>query len=96
MGRPELWIPFVAVLGGCIGSFLNVVIYRLPLGLSVAEPRWSFCPRCARRIRAGDNLPVLGWLRLRGRCRCAVKKRSQRLVQFRTQGDARRRGPCVA
>ena len=69
MGRPELWIPFVAVLGGCIGSFLNVVIYRLPLGLSVAEPRWSFCPRCARRIRAGDNLPVLGWLRLRGRCR---------------------------
>jgi len=69
VGRPEVWIPFVAVLGGCIGSFLNVVIYRLPLGLSVAEPRWSFCPRCERRIRAGDNIPILGWLRLRGRCR---------------------------
>ncbi len=59
----------VGLLGLAIGSFLNVVIYRLPRGLSIARPRWSFCPACGRSLSAGDNVPVISWLLLRGRCR---------------------------
>ncbi len=55
-------------LGLCVGSFLNVVIYRVPLGLSVNEPKRSFCPHCKTPIKAWHNLPVLGWLWLRGKC----------------------------
>jgi len=55
-------------LGACIGSFLNVVAYRMPLGMSVIwKP--SHCPKCRHAIRARDNVPVFGWLWLRGRCR---------------------------
>lgn len=56
------------VLGGCVGSFLNVVAYRLPAGLSIASPP-SHCPLCKTPIRWRDNLPIVGWLFLRGRCR---------------------------
>jgi leader peptidase (prepilin peptidase)/N-methyltransferase len=56
------------VLGLIFGSFLNVCIARLPLGQSVAHPR-SRCPQCGAGIRWYDNLPVLSWLLLRGRCR---------------------------
>jgi len=56
------------VLGATVGSFLNVVAYRLPLGVGLLRPG-SFCPWCRTPIRARDNLPVLGWLLLRGRCR---------------------------
>lgn len=56
------------VLGLVIGSFLNVVIWRVPRGDSVLRPR-SHCPRCDRAIRNRDNVPLLGWLLLRGRCR---------------------------
>ncbi len=59
---------FVAPLGAVIGSFLNVVIHRLPLGQSVVAPR-SQCPACKQPIRPLDNVPVLSWLALRGRCR---------------------------
>ena len=59
----------VAVLGACIGSFLNVVIYRLPRGLSISRPRRSFCPSCEHMIAGYDNIPVLSYLLLRGRCR---------------------------
>lgn len=60
------------VLGGCIGSFLNVVVYRLPAGLSLVSPP-SRCPKCETPIHAFDNVPVLSWLLLRGRCRsCSV------------------------
>ena len=54
--------------GLAIGSFLNVVIYRSPRGLSVVRPG-SFCPRCDAPIRGYDNVPVVSWVLLRGRCR---------------------------
>lgn len=56
------------VLGGIVGSFLNVVVYRVPAGLSVVSPG-SHCPKCDRPIRWYDNVPILAWLWLRGRCR---------------------------
>jgi leader peptidase (prepilin peptidase) / N-methyltransferase len=59
---------FVFIFGLLFGSFLNVVIYRVPLGLSVVTPR-SACPNCKAAIRAYDNVPVLSWIVLRGRCR---------------------------
>jgi leader peptidase (prepilin peptidase)/N-methyltransferase len=57
-----------AVLGLLIGSFLNVVVWRVPRGESVVSPP-SACPGCGHRIRSRDNVPVLSWLLLRGRCR---------------------------
>jgi leader peptidase (prepilin peptidase) / N-methyltransferase len=56
------------VLGALIGSFLNVVVHRLPRGESLVRPR-SRCPSCRAEIAAYDNVPVLSWLALRGRCR---------------------------
>src|SRR5438045_101931 len=58
-----------AALGLIVGSFLNVVIYRLPRDMSVAQPSRSFCPHCRAAIAWHDNIPVLSWLVLRGRCR---------------------------
>ena len=55
-------------LGGVIGSFLNVVICRLPAGMSLVEPG-SHCPICKHRIRWYDNIPMLSWILLRARCR---------------------------
>ncbi|MBE7194930.1 MAG: prepilin peptidase [Gordonia polyisoprenivorans] len=60
--------PFAALLGVSIGSFLNVVAYRVPAGLSVVRPA-SACPGCGHAIAGRDNIPVLSWLMLRGRCR---------------------------
>jgi leader peptidase (prepilin peptidase)/N-methyltransferase len=57
-----------AVVGAVFGSFLNVVAYRLPRGESLSRPR-SRCPQCQTQIKAYDNVPVLSWLALRGRCR---------------------------
>ena len=65
---PWLLVAGIAALGGAIGSFLNVVVYRLSAGLSVVHPG-SHCPKCHHPIRWFDNVPVLGWLFLRGRCR---------------------------
>ncbi len=59
------WLGF---LGAAIGSFLNVVVYRLPLGKSLVSPP-SHCPNCMHPIRWYDNVPVLGWLLLGGKCR---------------------------
>jgi leader peptidase (prepilin peptidase) / N-methyltransferase len=56
------------VIGACVGSFLNVCITRWPHDLSVVSPR-SRCPRCERPISALDNVPILSWILLRGRCR---------------------------
>jgi leader peptidase (prepilin peptidase) / N-methyltransferase len=58
----------VVVVGLCIGSFLNVVIARLPRGESLVRPR-SRCPGCGKPIAAYDNIPVISWIVLRGRCR---------------------------
>ena len=67
MSDPPLLL--VALLMGlCIGSFLNVVIYRLPLGQSLVSPR-SRCTKCGYELRWYDNLPVLSWAFLGGRCR---------------------------
>ncbi|HEY5975477.1 MAG TPA: prepilin peptidase, partial [Geobacteraceae bacterium] len=59
---------FAFLLGAAVGSFLNVCIYRLPAGLSVVSPP-SSCPGCGSRIRWHDNVPIFGYLLLRGRCR---------------------------
>jgi len=59
---------FAGVLGLAVGSFLNVVVYRVPSGRSVIRPA-SACPQCGSAIRRRDNVPVLSWLLLRGRCR---------------------------
>src|SRR3954454_25169435 len=61
-------IAAAALLGALIGSFLNVVIHRVPLGESLVSPG-SHCPSCGAAVRTRDNVPVLSWLLLRGRCR---------------------------
>jgi leader peptidase (prepilin peptidase) / N-methyltransferase len=64
-------------LGASIGSFLNVVIYRLPAGLSLLWPP-SRCPKCGHQLGITENVPILGWLMLRGRCRHCHTKISAR------------------
>ncbi|MFM2313787.1 MAG: type 4 prepilin peptidase [Cyanobacteriota bacterium] len=64
-------------LGACIGSFLNVVIYRLPAGLSLIHPP-SRCPQCMHPLGVTENVPVFGWLWLRGCCRWCKTKISSR------------------
>jgi leader peptidase (prepilin peptidase)/N-methyltransferase len=63
-----IWFVPAFLIGACIGSFLNVVIYRVPLGLSVNEPKRSFCPKCKAAIPMGLNIPLVSWLWLRGKC----------------------------
>lgn len=63
-----LFDAFAFIIGATVGSFLNVCIYRLPLGLSVNEPKRSFCPKCKYRIPFSKNIPLVSWLALRGKC----------------------------
>jgi leader peptidase (prepilin peptidase) / N-methyltransferase len=58
---------YVFAIGACVGSFLNVCIGRWPEGLSVVKPR-SRCPKCGHQIKATENIPIVSWLVLRGRC----------------------------
>jgi leader peptidase (prepilin peptidase)/N-methyltransferase len=68
---PVVLLPLAALLGLAVGSFLTVVVQRVPRGGSVVRPP-SACPRCGHPIRGRDRVPVLSWLLLRGRCRdCA-------------------------
>ena len=62
-----VWAIYSFVIGACFGSFLNVCISRWPDGLSVVRPR-SRCPKCERPIGAMENIPIVSWLVLRGRC----------------------------
>lgn len=68
---------FAGLLGLAIGSFLNVVLYRVPRGESVSHPR-SRCPRCQTPIAWYDNIPVISWLVLRGKCRACHEAISAR------------------
>ncbi len=74
-----------AALGLPIGSFLNVVIHRVPRGESVVRPR-SRCPRCGTQLAERDNVPVVSWVLLRGRCRTCQASISMRypLVELGT------------
>ncbi len=76
---------FIGLLGACVGSFLNVVIYRLPANLSLVSPP-SRCPKCMHPLAWYDNVPVLGWLWLRGKCRYCHEPISARypLVELAT------------
>jgi leader peptidase (prepilin peptidase) / N-methyltransferase len=67
---PQEWILciWIFAFGCCIGSFLNVVIYRLPREKSLVHPG-SSCPHCGQAIRFYDNIPLLSWLLLRAKCR---------------------------
>jgi leader peptidase (prepilin peptidase)/N-methyltransferase len=87
----SLWFMalFIFWVGCCVGSFLNVCIYRLPRSLSIVSPR-SFCPNCQAPIRFYDNIPLLSYLLLRGKCRNCGTNFSWRypLVEALTGGMA--------
>ncbi len=72
-----IWLIFVFAYGSCIGSFLNVVIYRLPRDKSLTTPP-SACPACDRRIRFYDNIPLISWLLLSAKCRYCKARISAR------------------
>ena len=87
-----LWIilPYLFIIGAMIGSFLNVCIYRIPTQerffdqLRQLWNRPSHCRRCGENIRWYDNVPIFGWLKLRGRCRKCRMRISPRypLIEF--------------
>ena len=74
-----IWLPFIFAWGCCIGSFLNVVIYRLPRDKSIVSPP-SACPKCDKHIRFYDNIPLFSWLALRGKCRFCKTPISPRYI----------------
>lgn len=67
------WI-FIGILGVCIGSFLNVLIYRIPLGISISKPARSFCTSCNTQFSWYLNIPILSWIFLRGKSNCCSSK----------------------
>ena len=72
---PAFVIGWAFLFGSFVGSFLNVVVYRLPRNcLSINNPKRSFCPSCKTQLKLSDNIPIFGWLILRGKCKyCGVK-----------------------
>ena len=69
----EIIFIYLFVIGCCLGSFINVVIYRLPLNKSIVYPN-SSCPKCNAKIKWFDNLPIISWFLLRGKCRTCKTK----------------------
>lgn len=84
---PPIVYAAIALLGLLVGSFLNVVAWRVPQGESIVHPP-SYCPNCGRTLKARDNVPVLSWLLLRGKCRYCGHPISVRypLVEVLTAG----------
>jgi leader peptidase (prepilin peptidase) / N-methyltransferase len=84
LGDPA-WLALVGLIGSLFGSFANVAIYRVPLGRSVVRPR-SACPSCSTALSGIENVPVVSWLVLRGRCRHCQARISVRypLVELAT------------
>ncbi len=84
----RVMLPSSAVFGAIVGSFLNAAIYRLPRNISMVKQTRSFCPRCRATIAWYDNIPVLSYLLLLGRCRSCKKRISLRypLVELLTAG----------
>lgn len=77
------WIvtAMIFVFGACIGSFLNVCIYRIPRDIKLGKPHRSFCPDCRHKIEWYDNVPLLSWLFLGGKCRhCSARITSRYFV----------------
>lgn len=75
----------VFILGTCVGSFINVILYRFPRNQSIILPR-SYCPKCKTKIKWFDNIPIISWLLLFGNCRKCAKKISPiyPLIEFST------------
>ena len=69
----EIIFIYLFVIGCCLGSFINVVIYRLPLNKSIVYPN-SSCPKCNAKIKWIDNLPIISWFLLRGKCKTCKTK----------------------
>ena len=85
---PAALLP-AAAFGLILGSFLNVVAWRLPSRMSLSLPA-SHCPSCETSIKPYDNIPVLSWLLLRGRCRSCSEHISAPLCQARVRRSAGR------
>jgi leader peptidase (prepilin peptidase)/N-methyltransferase len=81
----SIYIIFLFALGSCVGSFLNVVVWRLPRGESLVTPP-SHCPKCNKQLQWYDNIPILGWIKLAGKCRYCAQPISVRypLVELLT------------
>ena len=63
----NIQVIYKVLIGLCVGSFLNVVVYRIPEDISIVKPR-SFCPNCKNKIKFKDNIPVISWLIQKGKC----------------------------
>lgn len=74
---------YMFVIGSCVASFINVVIYRVPLGINIAKGR-SFCPKCHKTLKPHDMIPVLSWFILGGKCRFCKEPISKRypIIEF--------------
>lgn len=63
------WVALGAVIGAVLGSFIDCARYRLPRGIGLSRPAYSYCPSCGSRLTALDLVPIVSWLCLGGRCR---------------------------